>query len=84
MRHDAVEEAAVVGIPDDEWGERIAAVVVVRDGHEVTGDELRELREAPSAVVEGSRRGRIPAALPYTDTGKLLRRTVRAEFLGEA
>jgi acyl-CoA synthetase (AMP-forming)/AMP-acid ligase II len=84
MRHDAVEEAAVVGIPDVEWGERIAAVVVVREGFEVTGDELRSfvklhLRSSKAPDVVEFR-----AELPYTDTGKLLRRTVRAELLGEA
>ncbi len=84
MRHDAVEEAAVVGLPDVEWGERIAAVVVVRDGHEVTSDELRafvkqHLRSSKAPDVVEFR-----AELPYTDTGKLLRRVVRAELLGEA
>jgi acyl-CoA synthetase (AMP-forming)/AMP-acid ligase II len=83
LRHDAVEEAAVVGIPDVEWGERIGAVVVLRAGHEATADELRDhvkahLRssKAPDVVV-------FRTELPYTDTGKLLRRQVKDDLLAD-
>jgi acyl-CoA synthetase (AMP-forming)/AMP-acid ligase II len=79
MRHDAVRDAAVVGIPDVEWGERIVAVVVVEAGLEVTGSQLaafvrRQLRSSrtPDAVV-------FRDELPRTDTGKVLRRSLVAE-----
>ncbi len=74
LRHAAVREAAVVGVPDEEWGERIAAFVVVHEGAAVDAEALREW-------VRGQLRGsRTPdvvvfrAELPYTPTGKLLRR----------
>jgi acyl-CoA synthetase (AMP-forming)/AMP-acid ligase II len=76
-RHAAVSDCAVVGIPDDEWGQRIAAVVVAEGA---TPDELQawcreHLRGAKTPdLVE------LRAELPYTDTGKLLRRTLRAEL----
>jgi acyl-CoA synthetase (AMP-forming)/AMP-acid ligase II len=82
LRHDAVEEAAVVGIPDVEWGERIGAVVVLRAGHEATAEELRDhvkahLRSSKAPDVVAFR-----DELPYTDTGKLLRRQVREDLVG--
>ncbi|MEU6354370.1 fatty acid--CoA ligase family protein [Streptomyces sp. NPDC047072] len=74
LRHAAVREAAVVGVPDEEWGERIAAFVVLHEGVSVDAESLREW-------VRGRLRGsRTPdtvaflSELPYTPTGKLLRR----------
>ncbi|WP_030597888.1 class I adenylate-forming enzyme family protein [Streptomyces fulvoviolaceus] len=72
--HAAVREVAVVGVPDEEWGERIAAFVVVHDGASVDAEGLRtwvraRLRgsKTPDLVV-------FREELPYTPTGKLLRR----------
>lgn len=83
VRHPAVREAAVVGLPDLEWGERVVAAVVVEPGATVTGDELRDhvrerLRSArtPEAVVFRSE-------LPFNETGKLLRRVLRDELADE-
>jgi len=41
-RHPAVLEAAVIGIPDDTWGERVAAIVVPKEGYTIDYEELRE------------------------------------------
>src|SRR6202167_2040315 len=79
-RHPAVAEAAVVGVPSDEWGEAVAAVIVRRAGSEVSETELR------AWVSERLRSTRAPelvefrAELPYSETGKLLRRVLKAEL----
>ena len=80
LAHPEVAEACVVGVPDDEWGQRIVAVIVTRPGSSVTGQQLRdavhhELRgsKTPDAIV-------FRDSLPHTDTGKLLRRIVLQEL----
>lgn len=82
VRHPGVAEAAVVGTPDEQWGQRITAVVVPH-GAPVGAEELRAF------VREHLRGSRTPdevvfrAELPYTPTGKLLRRTLVAELTGD-
>jgi acyl-CoA synthetase (AMP-forming)/AMP-acid ligase II len=80
LAHPAVREAAVAGVPDQDWGQRLVAFVVLHDGLTVGEPELR-------AFVRGQARGsRTPdqvvfrTALPYTPTGKLLRRELVAEL----
>jgi acyl-CoA synthetase (AMP-forming)/AMP-acid ligase II len=82
MRHEAVRDAAVVGVPDVEWGERIVAVVVVKARVEVTESQLTafvrsQLRSSrtPDTVV-------FRDELPRTDTGKVLRRALVADVSG--
>ena len=40
--HPAVEEAAVIGVPDVEWGENVAAIITTQPGQTVSADEIRE------------------------------------------
>jgi acyl-CoA synthetase (AMP-forming)/AMP-acid ligase II len=78
-----VRECAVFGAPDDEWGERLAAAIVIEPGHSVTADEVR------SFVRSRLRSSRTPddvwfvTELPYTPTGKLVRRDLVAAYLAE-
>lgn len=80
LRHPGVDCAAVVGLPDDEWGERLAAMVSLRPGANAGHDELRAwVRDrlgslkAPDLVV-------VCDEVPQTATGKVLRRQVRADL----
>ncbi len=82
LSHPAVRAAAVVGLPDEEWGQRIAAAVVCSDGAQVDGEELREWARAR---LRSSRTPDVIAfrdELPHTETGKLLRRAVAADLEG--
>ena len=80
MAHPAVAEAAVVGIPSEQWGEAVAAAVVLRPGSQCSEAELQ------GRVRDSLRSSRVPerirfvAQLPYNETGKLLRRVIRDEF----
>ena len=80
LRHADVADVAVVGLEDEEWGQRIAAAVVVADGAAVTPDALRSFAREH---LRGSKTPDVIALveeLPYTDTGKLLRREVRRDL----
>jgi acyl-CoA synthetase (AMP-forming)/AMP-acid ligase II len=84
IRHPAIREAAVVGVPDEEWGERIVAVVVPHEDATADADEIRAFVRAR---LRGSRTpddGFVWGSLPYTPTGKLLRREIVAELSAPA
>jgi fatty-acyl-CoA synthase len=73
LEHDAVAEAAVAGVPDDEWGQRLAAYVVRRPGATVDGEELKSYVKANLARFKVPREVVFVDELPRNATGKLLR-----------
>jgi acyl-CoA synthetase (AMP-forming)/AMP-acid ligase II len=79
LSHPAVVEAAVVGLPDEKWGERVAAAVVTR-----TPTEPADVLEFCAGRLAGFKRPRaveVWPALPVSPVGKSLRREVRARML---
>ena len=80
VSHPAVADAAVVAVPDEQWGEGVGAAVVLKPGARASVCELQELVKARL------RSSRVPQsivfrdALPYNETGKVLRRLIRQEF----
>jgi acyl-CoA synthetase (AMP-forming)/AMP-acid ligase II len=80
LEHPGVVDAVVVGVPDDEWGQRLAAVVVAADGSEPDIEELRAWVRARLRSSKTPDLVEFRAELPRTDTGKLLRRQVLEEL----
>lgn len=75
--HAAVQDAAVVGVPDPEWGESLAAFIVLRDGQKASGEELGQWVKEALADYKRPRTFVFVDALPRTQTGKVLKRELK-------
>ncbi len=83
--HPAVYEAAVFGLSDERLGEEVAAAVMVRDGMDLTSDDLREfLAPRLAAYMIPSRIALTREALPRNAAGKLLKREMPALYFTSA
>ncbi len=80
IEHPGVEAAAVVGIPDTEWGEKVIAAVVPVEGAAPGEDELRDFVRARLRSTKTPERIDVRDDLPFNETGKLLRRVLRDEL----
>ncbi len=83
--HPAVAEAAVVGLPDDTFGEEVGAAVTLKEGAEATPEELREfVKERVAAYKYPRVIWFVPGGLPKGPTGKILKREITATGRGGA
>jgi acyl-CoA synthetase (AMP-forming)/AMP-acid ligase II len=78
-KHPGVADVAVFGVPDDQWGEKVAAVVVPREP-KPTVEELAAWVKASLRSTKTPETWEFRAELPYNDTGKLLRRVLKQEL----
>ncbi len=75
--HPAVREAAVVGVPHDQYGEEVGAAVALKDGASVSAEELRDFVKDHVAAYKYPRHVWFVDELPKGPTGKILKREIK-------
>jgi fatty-acyl-CoA synthase len=81
LAHPAVLDCAVVGLPDDKWGERVTAVIQSHPGQDVTDDELRTFVKARLGSVKTPKQIEVWPDLPRSKVGKILKSEVKSRLL---
>ncbi|MEM6581570.1 MAG: AMP-binding protein [Pseudomonadota bacterium] len=79
-QHPAVLESAVFGVPDEQWGEAVKAVVVLKPGAEATAAEIIEAAAAHLASYQKPKSVDFVDSLPKAPTGKILKRSLRDPY----
>jgi long-chain acyl-CoA synthetase len=78
--HPAVSEAAVIGIPDDTWVERVHAVITLKDGQTASPDEMITFCKDHLARYKAPKTVEFVESLPRTPSGKILKRELRKQY----
>jgi acyl-CoA synthetase (AMP-forming)/AMP-acid ligase II len=81
LAHPAVQDCAVIGLPDEKWGERVVAVVQPRTGLEVSADEVRAFVKERLGSVKAPKQVEVWADLPRSKVGKVLKGDIRSQLL---
>jgi acyl-CoA synthetase (AMP-forming)/AMP-acid ligase II len=80
LHHPAVATVAAVGLPDEEWGERVAVMLTLRPGVDATPEELSTWAREQLGSLKAPQLIAVRDELPHTATGKVLRRQIRVEL----
>jgi acyl-CoA synthetase (AMP-forming)/AMP-acid ligase II len=78
--HPKIEEAAVIGIPDDDWGEVPMCIVVLKKGVKATEEEIIEHCRVALASYKRPRSVAFTDELPRNQMGKVLKRVLREQY----
>lgn len=79
-QHPKILDGAVIGVPDDEWGESVKAVIVLKEGETATAEEIISYCREHLAGFKIPRTVDFVDDLPKTDTGKILKKIIKAPY----
>jgi fatty-acyl-CoA synthase len=80
LTHPAVQDCAVIGLPDEKWGERVVAVLQLRPGHSVTADEVRAFVKDRLGSVKAPKQVEVWPDLPRSRVGKVLKPEIKSRL----
>jgi fatty-acyl-CoA synthase len=80
LAHPAVQDCAVIGLPDEKWGERVTAVLQLRPGHTVTADDVRAFVKERLGSVKAPKQVEVWPDLPRSKVGKVLKPEIKARL----
>lgn len=83
MQHEAVRDCAVVGLPDDKWGERVTAVLELHDGASIDPDEVMAFVKSLVGAVKSPKQVEVWPELPRSKVGKIVKVDVKARLAEE-
>jgi acyl-CoA synthetase (AMP-forming)/AMP-acid ligase II len=83
LAHPAVQDCAVIGLPDEKWGERVTAVVQPRPGRTVTEENVRAFVKARLGSVKTPKQVEVWADLPRSKVGKVLKAEIKTQLRGK-
>lgn len=81
MQHPDVQDSAVVGLPDEKWGERVVAVLQLHTGRQVDVDDIKAFVKARIGSVKAPKQIEVWLDLPRSKVGKVLKKDVRSALL---
>jgi long-chain acyl-CoA synthetase len=79
-RHNSVDEVAVIGLPDDQWGEVVTAVIVTKSGIDITENEITDYCKDKLSSYKRPEKIIFENYLPRNSMGKILKKDLRKKY----